>query len=82
MSSAALKEAAKAKKLAAEQEARTSAASSRADAAEARRAKMAEMEEQRRVMLKSVMTHEALERLSTVAMVKPDIARQIEDIVC
>jgi len=37
------------------------------------------MEEQRRMMLTSVLTTEARERLARVAIVKPENARAVED---
>ncbi|KAL6070985.1 Programmed cell death protein 5 [Balamuthia mandrillaris] len=38
-----------------------------------------EMEERRRMILTQILTPEARERLSRIALVKPDKARQVED---
>lgn len=44
-------------------------------------AQQKEIEEKRRIMMRSVLTSDAQERLSRIALVKPEKARKVEDFI-
>ncbi|CBZ49776.1 hypothetical protein NCLIV_002640 [Neospora caninum Liverpool] len=53
----------------------------KAKAAEAQEAMRQQMEEQRRIMLRAVLTPEAQERLHRIQLVKADKAREVETLI-